>query len=132
MEKIPNWARYILAIPAGLIAVIIVGFFVQFSNLLVSDPNSLNMNIVTFLYRNGVNTIVFFWTINYILPSHKFLITLIISIGFGIFYSIIEGMAIMQEMISLEYILAFIELIACLIISCYLSFTSKFNIDDDQ
>lgn len=132
MGKIPNWARYIIAIPAGLIAVIIVGFFVQFSNLLVSDPNSLNMNIVTFLYRNGVNAIVFFWAINYILPNHKFLITLIISIGFGIFYSIIEGMAIMQKTISLEYILAFIEFIACLIISCYLSFTSKFNIDDDQ
>ena len=132
MEKFPNWAKYMLAIPAGIIAVIVVAFFVQLSNLLVSDPNSLNMNIVTFLYRNGVNAIIFFWTINCILPKHKFLITLIISIGFGIFYSIIEGMYIIQGNISLEYILAFIELIACLIISCYLSFTGKFNIDENK
>lgn len=127
MEKVPNFARYILAIPIGIVAVIVVGILVQLSNLLVSDPNSLNMNIVTFLYRNGINVIIFFWAINYILPNHKFLITLILSIGFGLFYSIIEGMSIIVGSISLEYILAFIEFISCLVISCYLSFTRKFD-----
>lgn len=127
INKMPNWLRYVLAIPFGIILVILIGIVILISNSIYSDIDSLWFQLITFLYKNGINVIVFFWGVNSMLPAHRFTITLIISIIFGIIYTFIEGMAFMVGNISLEYILAYIEIIICLIISCYYSFNKKFE-----
>jgi len=127
ITKWPNWLRYTLAIPFGIALVIIFGLIIGISNLLYLDPNSSMNYIINFAYANGINIIIFFWAINSMLPKYRFQITLTISILFGIFYCIVEGMSIITNNISLEYIIAFIEIIVCLIISCYMSFKKKFN-----
>lgn len=127
IEKIPIWLRYILAIPFGLLQTILFGLVNIISNSIYRDSNSLSAQLITFLYKNGINVIVFFYGINYMLPNHKFIITLIISVIFGIIYTFIEGMSFVIGNISLEYTLAYIEMIICLIVSCYLSFNKKFE-----
>ena len=127
ISKMPNWLRYLLAIPFGILLVIFMAIVIQISNSFFGDSDSLWNVLTTFLYRNGINVIVFFYGINVMLPSHKFIITLIISIIFGVIYTFIEGMAFMIGNISFEYILAYIEIIICLIVSCYYSFNKKFE-----
>lgn len=127
MEKIPNWLRYLLAIPYGLLLVVISAGILTLSNLLFSDPNSLYFYISSFIFKNGLNIMIFFWGINMMLPNHRFKITLIISIIFGLAYTLLEGIGIAQNNISWIYIIAYIEVIISLIISCYLSFNKKFD-----
>ena len=127
MDRLPNWLRYILAIPYGIVLVIFVGFIIYISNLFFSDSNSLYTYIITFVYRNGINVIILFYGINNMLPNYKFKITLIISIIIGMIYSILQGMSIILGNLSIEYIIAYIELIFALILSCYFSFTKKFE-----
>lgn len=127
INKIPSWLRYILAIPFGLLLAFLIGVVVLISNSIYSDIDSLWFQLITFLYKNGINVIVFFFGVNSMLPAHRFTITLIISIIFGIIYTFIEGMAFMVGNISLEYVLAYIEIIICLIVSCYYSFNKKFE-----
>ena len=127
MEKIPNWLRYIIAIPYGILLVIFMGITMHFTNLWFVEPDSFFMHLSTFVFRNGLNVIVFFWGLNTMLPKHRFIITLIISIIIGILYSAIQGASIMTNTMNLEYFLAFVEFMICLIISCYYSFNNKFE-----
>ena len=127
MDRLPNWLRYILAIPYGIFLVIFVGLIIYISNLFFSNPNSLYTYIINFIYRNGVNIIILFYGINNMLPNYKFKITLILSIIIGIVYSVFLGMLIMLGDLSIEYIIAYILLIFTLILSCYFSFTEKFE-----
>ncbi len=125
IDKMPNWLRYILAIPFGIICVIGMAFFISISNYLYSSDNW--QNIVNFIYKNGINVIIFFYALNTMLPKFKFQITLALSIIFCILYSIVQGMSIMAGTMSIEYIVAFIEFIIFLIISCYYSYKKKFD-----
>lgn len=127
INNIPNWLRYILAIPYGILLVLFVFIILQISNSLYADSDSFWSLLLTFLFRNGINLIIFFYGLNVMLPNYKFKITLILSIAFGIFYTFIGGMAYVTDNITIEYILADIEVISCLILSCYFSFTQKLN-----
>lgn len=127
MEKIPNWLRYVLAVPYGLILVIISAFIIYFSNIMFADPDSLYFYLSNFIFRNGINVIIFFWGLNTALPNYRFKVTLVISIIFGLAYTLLQGISIARNTINLEYIIAYIEVIICLITSCYLSFNKKFD-----
>ncbi len=123
----PNWLRYVLAVPYGLILVIVFAFIIYFSNIMFADPNSLYFYLSNFIFRNGINIIIFFWGLNTVLPNYRFKITLVISIIFGLAYTLLQGISIVRNTINLEYIIAHIEVIICLIISCYLNFNKKFD-----
>lgn len=123
IENMPNWLRYILAVPFGLLAVVFISIILIISNYLYSNENW--QNIVMFLYKNGINVIVFFVAFNIMMPKYRFQITLTICILLGILYSIVQGMSIMQGTMTTEYIVAYIEFIISLIISCISSFKTK-------
>lgn len=125
IEKMPNWLRYILAIPFGIICAIFIAVVFVISNWLYSTANWTY--ILNFLYKNGINVIVFFYGVNIMLPNFKFQVTLAISIIVGILYSILEGMSIMENTLTIEFIIAYLEFIICLIVSCYCSFNKKFE-----
>ena len=74
MDRLPNWLRYVLAIPYGIVLVVFVGFIIYISNLFFSDPDSLYTYIITFVYRNGINIIILFYGINNMLPNYKFIL----------------------------------------------------------
>lgn len=126
-EKIPNWLRYIFALPYGLLISIIGFIIMRFSLLLFADPKSLYFAIISFIFKNGVNILLFFYGLNLMLPNHKFVITIIISIIFGLLYTFLEGMIVIANNISIEYTLAYIEVIISLIISCWLSYNKKYE-----
>lgn len=127
IEKMPNWLRYILSIPFGIICVIFVGTIIYISNLIFSDPNSIWTIISNFIFANGLNVIIFFYGFNLMLPDKKFTITLVLSIIIGITYSILQGISIGLNIISFEYILAYIIFITSLILSCYLSYKNMID-----
>lgn len=134
LDKIPNWLRYILAIPFGIISVIFFSFIISLSTLLYSDVDSLWFKLCSFIYSNGINIIIFFYTFNYILPKYNFKITLAFTIIIGILYSILQGVSFAANTFTLEYIIAFILVIISLIISCvmtYNQFKEKNNTEDD-
>ena len=127
IEKMPIWLRYLIAIPFGILISTLVGIIFSISNLIYSDPDSIWNLITSFIFKNGVNFICFFYGINVMLPKHKFIFTITLSIIFGIIYSIIQGMNIITSSLTIEYIFAFIEVILSLVISCYFSFKNKFD-----
>lgn len=122
-RKIPNIWRYILAIPVGIIGVIVAFILMNISDLWISDPNSLYHTINIFIFRNFLNIIAFFYLMNYTLPKHQFKITLTLSIGFGIYYCMLMGIAYFNNITTWEYIVANILVISALIISCVIAFT---------
>ena len=126
-NNLPNWLRYILAIPCGIIFTLIVVFFILLSANLFSDPNSIYNIFINFILANLVSVMLFFWGINMMLPKHKFVITLTISIIFGITYSILQGLHIAHYGISIEYTIGYICFLIGLIISCIFSFKNKFE-----
>ncbi len=127
IEKIPNWLRYILAIPFGIIMVLFIALITLITQLLYADPNSLWITIISFIFANGINVIVFFYGLNIMLPKKKFVVTLVISIIVGILYSISQGMLIVMDTITWEYIIAYILFMTCMGISCYMSYKGKFE-----
>jgi hypothetical protein len=127
IEKIPSWLRYILAIPFGIIMVLFIALITLITQLLYADPNSLWITIISFIFANGINVIVFFYGLNIMLPKKKFVITLAISIIVGILYSISQGMSIVMNTITWEYIIAYILFMTCMGISCYMSYKGKFE-----
>lgn len=127
LNKIPDWLRYILAIPFGILAVLFICLIIFISQLLYADPNSLWTIISNFIFANGINVIVFFYGLNIMLPKKKFMITLTISIIVGILYSILQGMSIVMNILTWEYIIAYILFMTCIVISCYMSYKGKFE-----
>lgn len=71
MNKIPNWLRYILAIPSGITLAICATAFIYFSTRLVSDSNSLNMKFVLFALPNIAIPIFFIIGVYEMLPRYK-------------------------------------------------------------
>lgn len=127
ITKLPNWTRYILSIPFGILISFFISIIIFISNLIYADPNSLWTTLLNFIFTNGISIIAFFYGLNIMLPKHKFAITLFISIILGIGYSILQGISIMNGIMTFEYIIAFIIFIFSSILSCYLSFKYKDN-----
>lgn len=131
LDKIPNWLRYILAVPFGIISVIFFSLIISLSTSLYSDVNSLWFKLCAFIYSNGINIIIFFYTFNCMLPKYNFKITLTFTIIIGILYSILQGISFATNTLTLEYLIAFILVIISLIISCiivYNQFKEENNI----
>lgn len=82
IEKMPNWLRYILAIPFGILCLIIVYYIGYFSNRLIASRDSWLIVIYNFLYANGINVIVMVTGMNCMLPKYQFGFTLTIAIIF--------------------------------------------------
>lgn len=80
MEKIPNWLRYILAIPFGIVVNIAFYWIVYYSNLFFSHPESLYMLIIDFIYVNFINVFVIIGAMNSMLPKHQYKFTITLSI----------------------------------------------------
>ena len=127
LNKIPNWLRYILAIPFSLIAVIVGYYIFYWSNLWVASPDSLMMIFFNFIYKNGLNVFVLIGTLNYILPKHQIKFTLTISIIFCAIGFIGLGMVLLVGEITLPYIIGFITTLISFIISCIFTFKEYYN-----
>ena len=83
MEKIPNWLRYIIAIPGGILGMIVVYFIGYFSNLWVASPDSLMMKFFAWLYGNGIGIIVGLYCMDLILPKYKIQFNITLSLLYG-------------------------------------------------
>lgn len=80
MNKIPNWLRYILAIPAGIVVAVAGSILTYISNRYVSDPNSWNMVFIRFVEPNIGMPMFFIVGVYVMLPNHKKVISGTISI----------------------------------------------------
>lgn len=80
MNKIPNWLRYILAIPAGVALAVVGSILTYISNRYVSDPHSWNMVFIRFVEPNIGMPMFFIVGIYVMLPNYKKVISGSISI----------------------------------------------------
>ena len=130
MEKLPNWLRYILAVPFGIFCCIIGYYIFWFSNAFYASPDSLYMTLIKYIYTNFFNVIVMIHSINYMLPKHHFKFTLVISIifcGFGFFGL---GISFLTQSITLSSIIGFLLTFVAFVGCCYHTFykyVDKFN-----
>ncbi len=117
-NRFPNWLRYILAIPFGILC-LYIGYYVgYFSNLYIASPDSWCVVVFNFVYNNGINVMVMISTMNWMLPKHQFKFTLVISIilcGLGL---VGLGMSILMRSITIPYIVGLITTIICFIGMC--------------
>lgn len=127
IDKVPNWLRYILAIPFGLIAVILGYYIFYWSNLWVASPDSLMMKFCTFIYQNGLNVFVLFGVINYILPKHQIKFVISISIIFCSLAFVGLGMVLLMGEITLSYIVSFATTLISFILSCIFTFKEYYS-----
>jgi hypothetical protein len=107
-------------------------FLINLSNLWVAAPDSLYTQVVNFLYKNGVNILAFFFAVNYVLPKYKFQFITGISIIIGLLSSIALGMMIITGTINWWRIVAYIEIIIALILSCYMSYHHQLDIIEED
>lgn len=131
LKKIPNWLRYILAIPFGILC-LYIGYYVgYFSNLYIASPDSWCMVVFNFVYNNGINVMVMISTMNWMLPKHQFKFTLVISIilcGIGL---VGLGMSILMGSITIPYIIGLTTTIICFISMCCYTF-KEFEKDKEK
>ncbi len=127
LDKMPNWLRYILAIPIALIAVILGYYIFYWSNLWVASPDSLMIIFCTFIYQNGLNVFVLIATMNYILPKHQIKFTLTISIIYCAIGFVGLGMVLLMGEITIPYIVGFITTLISFIISCVFTFKEYYR-----
>lgn len=127
IEKLPNWLRYIIAIPISIIGTMIVLFFINFSNMLFSDTNSLWYFIINFAVANFISVLVFFFCLNYILPKYEFTFTLVISILICFLITFLLVSTIITNALNFKDIIGLLLSIASCIISCILSKKGTFK-----
>ena len=118
VEKMPNWLRYIIAVPTGILTLVIFYYIGYFSNLYIASPDSLFMIIYSFLYNNGINVFEMIETMKFVLPRHQFKFTLIISIIFCSLGMIGLGMSFITNNITLSYIIGLVLTFVCFIVEC--------------
>lgn len=93
VEKIPDVLRYFLAIPFGIISIIVVYVFLYFIITYTSDPESLHVALFKFAFNNIFYVIIFLYAVNYMMPKYKnemliVLTTVLVLIALlGLFYS---------------------------------------------
>lgn len=122
LNKIPNWLRYILAVPIGIVCLYIVYFIGYFSNLYIASPDSLCIEIYKFIYSNCINVLVMISSMNFILPKYQFKFTLVISIIFCSIGFVGLGMNILMQNITVTYIIGLVLTMASFGFSCYHTF----------
>lgn len=122
IEKIPNWIRYILALPAGIVCLIIFYYIGYFANLYIASPDSWCIKFYTFFYNNGINVLIMMGVMNYILPNYQFKFTLVISVIFFALGFIGLGMNILIQNITVTYILGLVLTVIAFIYCCYCAY----------
>ena len=122
MEKLPNWLRYILAIPFGIVCSIIGYYFVWFSNVLFASPDSLYMVLIDYMYTNCFNVFVMIYSMNYMLPKHQFKFTVTLSIIYCSLCLFALGLVFTEMSYTWSDYLAFILTFGAFIYSCYYTF----------
>ncbi len=127
INKIPNWLRYILAIPVGLIAVIIGYYIFYWSNLWVASPDSLMMKFCTFIYQNGLNVFILIGVIVYIVPKHQIEFAIVLSIIFCSIGFVGLGMTILVGEITFSYIIGFTLTLISFIVNCLFVFKKYYS-----
>lgn len=132
LKSIPNWVRYLLAIPFGL-ACWFIGYYIgYFSNLYVASPNSLAMKVYIFLYNNGINVLVMLGAMNYMLPKYHFQFTLGISILLSSVTMLGLGMSILVQNITISYIFGVILFLGCIVYCCYCAYKEHIKEDKNE
>lgn len=119
VDKIPNWLRYILAIPVGLISIFLFYYIGYFSTRFVASEDSIAMWLFYFLYQNGINVIVMVTAMNYVLPKYQFRFTIAVAIIFCSLGMIGLGISIMTNSITVKYIIGLILTFCSFIYACY-------------
>lgn len=132
LKKFPNWARYLLAIPFGLVCWFIGYYIGYFSNLYIASPDSIAMKIYIFLYNNGINVLVMLGTMNYMLPKYHFQFTLGISVVLSSITMIGLGMSILVQNITISYILGVLLFLGCIAYCCYCAYKEHINEDKNE
>lgn len=119
IEKIPNWIRYIIAIPVAILGVILAGLFLMIFVFGYATPDSLIMQAFPYFYGSFANVFVFCYVLTYILPNYKFEITLGLSCLYvGILVMAIYMLNTFQMLYFSHSVELLLTIIAC-IISCY-------------
>ena len=83
MEKVPNWLRYIIAIPGGILGSILAYCIVNFSNLWIASPDSLMIKLWAWVYGNGVGILIALYFMDLILPKYKVQFNITLSLLYG-------------------------------------------------
>lgn len=112
MEKIPNWLRYGLAIPFGLICGILGYYIYYLGNLWVASPDSLMMKFCNFIYSNCIIILVIVYAMNTMLPKHQFKFTLVVTILYCALGLVSLGILIITQSITWKFIVQLIMVIA--------------------
>jgi hypothetical protein len=129
IERLPDWARYVLAIPFGILCVLAVDLLFYISQDLFFSKESDLIKLFNFIVKNGLNFMILFVGINWMLPRYRFIITLIISLITFLINAILIGIEMANYTLSLDFCFAWIVTTICLAISCYYSFKSEKDID---
>lgn len=125
MEKIPNWLRYILAIPFGIVC-LVIGYYIGYiGNRWVASPDSLMMITYNFLYANGINVIMMMYGMNTMLPKYKFRFTLVVSIILFCLGIISLRLTIFMNTITVKYVIGLFLTFLAIIFSCYYTYQQE-------
>ena len=121
IEKLPNWLRYILAIPFGILAYIVISFIILLGQSLFNDANSIWLTLISFIISNGISIIIFLNAVYFMVPNNKYKFTLVLAIFIEIFCTILTFNVFTIANITLGTMLAYILFTICLVLSlCFL------------
>ena len=129
IEKMPNWLRYLLSIPTGILCYIICYYIFAFGIRWVASYDSIMFQLYLFLYPDCIGLIAFFTGINYILPKYKFSITFILSLLYSAIIFIGLGFSIFTQDITVTYVISIIISLVTLIIYCLVLYKEKEIVD---
>lgn len=127
-NKMPNWLRYVLAIPFGFICYLIGYYLFYFSWCWFASPDSIAVIIYNFAYVNCVGIVIFLYTMSLMLPKHQFAFSLILSIIYGALNFIGLGFYFFAESITLSLIIEIVLTTLTLVLDC-IYIHKEFKID---
>lgn len=93
---LPNWLRYILAIPAGIALVLVACVVQRLMMAIYYDPNALYTILVKFFFSNFTIPALFIYGVYLMLPKHKVVIPCILC---GIIM-VFAGLALLHQILQ--------------------------------
>lgn len=126
LKKIPNWARYILAIPGALVFTIAV-YLLNLLCIGYASPDSLIVQLLPWTFGSFVKIIAFCYGFVCILPKYQFELTIAASGLYIGFYFFVMLFLKATNNLNLGSIISFLLMITACIIGCYVSY-SKYGI----
>lgn len=117
--KLPNWLRWVLALPVGILASAILPILAKFSNYMIYGGEANGILIQVFIMLASIAGFLF--GLFYCVPKFKVIITSVISILLAIYFSIffiLDGLQgywwITENLVNL------ISAIVCIYLGVYL------------